>query len=502
MKMRTSSFALLTALGALFLAACMPPSGGRSSRCDEGEERSCSCPGDQQGVQYCDDDGRFGTCRCPNDGIDGATPGDASRSSDGFIVRDRGQPPSGDAQRPGPRDSGGEPPLPADVGPSDFGRPDPDRGVRPRDMFVQRDASFVPPEDAGVDLSPPEPARDAGQARDVGVRPGDPRDGPDCRDEGDCERACEYLEACFGDERVCAEPHADFAAELRRRCDELCGQFDLAASVCGLRDCAEIGRVDPALGEEWENRCAEGNEPGPERDAAPPEDDPEDWGGPVPPPRDFGVPEPEDGGGMQPDPGHPGNHGPNCGGCEGLCEWAAGCFSFHPELCPEGNPALAREIAANCPAICRNPGLQLIACEFQRCGELSQVAGIIGIDIADACFEDEPVNPDPDCNDGSFIAGLCWTNLSDACHAGSATQYCADVMARLPTRAELERRFDRGWEPGPDYHTIAMQPGPGSECGDDVENVVMPSWQPADAYDVWRCGDNPGYCNRAVVCVR
>jgi len=504
MTMRMSSFVVVTGLSAVLLAACLPPSGGRSSRCDDGEERSCPCPGQQVGVQTCDDDGRFGTCRCPASGLDGSLSGDTSFASDGSLVRDRGPDPVADAQGQTPSDARNVPPL-RDAGFSDFGGLDRDVGVSPPDMSPPRDGGFVPREDAAVDARPPAPARDAAVALDFGAAPLDPRDGPGCRIVGDCERACEFLEACFIDERVCADPDLAFGRELRGRCDVLCDELNLGEALCDLDRCDQMDRVDPGLAEQWFSLCADEERPG-EADAQFPPDGPDDWGAPEPEPRDFGVPAPDRGVGMEPDPAHPGNRGPNCGGCDALCEWTAACFSFHPELCPAGGPALVRQSAASCPALCRNPGLQGIACQFQGCGELSQVAGLIGVDIEEACFDDEPEgpapNPDPECNNGSFIAGMCWTNLSAPCHRGRATTYCADIGARLPTQNDLERRFDRGWEPGPDYHTMAIQVGPEHECRDGVANVILPTYIRARSYEVWECGDNPGFCNRAVVCVR
>ncbi len=79
--------------------------------------------------------------------------------------------------------------------------------------------------------------------------------------------------------------------------------------------------------------------------------------------------------------------------------------------------------------------------------------------------------------------------------------YCREVNARLPTVDELRRYFDAGLEPGPDYHTIAAQARAEDEC-DEVSNVIVPTWRRGDSYDVWQCGDNPGFCNRAVICVR
>jgi hypothetical protein len=148
--------------------------------------------------------------------------------------------------------------------------------------------------------------------------------------------------------------------------------------------------------------------------------------------------------------------------------------------------------------VCRNPGLERIACQFRGCGELAQLAGIIGVNHAAICEAEPP--PDGPCVGGEPIGGVCIGRLSPPCHEPSAREYCAGEGLRLPTVAQLRPLFDAGWDPGDDYHTIAAADF--GECDGDTGNVVMPSWRAGQGFDLWQCGDVAEYCNRAVVCLR
>ena len=244
---------------ALLLGGCLPPSGGGGTRCTEGEVRSCSCAGDQMGLQHCGENSRYGDCVCDPGGAGGASgAGGAVGDANGLLpptaldlssprlLRDGGSEPTDasraltdarssiDFGRPapdfGPADFGRPPP---DFGPPDFGAPPPDfGGPRPRD------AGAIP--DAHID------------AADIPIDAGS---GPECRERDDCDRACEWLRACFGDRQLCSAPSAAFAANVEEVCRENCAL--LTARLCRLRSCADLNRAAPGLGDDWRRQCSD-----------------------------------------------------------------------------------------------------------------------------------------------------------------------------------------------------------------------------------------------------
>lgn len=495
MGKRTAALAGSLGLLTVLLWGCVPPSGGGSSRCEAGEVRSCACPNGIEGQRTCDDDLRFGVCECPEGNTDatmgtatdgGASQQDATGVNDMRVNGDMGGPNNG-----------------ADTGITDAGRPPRDQGVAVEadaSAFFDASVSPEPERDASVPPRPDDaggfPLRDFDVARDVGIdldfggEP-DPLEPPQCRDEvPSCEATCAWVGACFSDRDVCPGGGREDGRQMAQFCQDFCRPFGLNRRVCDVEQCDQMNRLDALFGQQWDNLCREEN-----LDAAPPVGPGPIDGGPMPMPRDGGVA----------DPSHPGDNGPNCGGgCEPpLCDWVASCFTFHPALCPAGSRDLARQAGEQCVDMCfGNPGVAIVACDFQSCRELSQVAGILNMDIELACNEEGPDNPDPGCGDGVFVDGLCWHDLSLACHRGRATTYCAEAGGRLPDERELRQLFDSGWDPGNDYHTIAMRVDRGGECNDGVANIVMPTWRQDGAYDVWQCGDDPGFCSRAVICVR
>ncbi len=114
---------------------------------------------------------------------------------------------------------------------------------------------------------------------------------------------------------------------------------------------------------------------------------------------------------------------------------------------------------------------------------------------------DDPDDPPPADCEGDVFGGVCVNHVSENCvRDGSARAYCRERGERLITFAELRAIVAAGWRtPQPDqFHTLAVDEY--EDCPDDgVGNVAAPGWR-AD-FDFFRCGDSPGYCRRAMVCV-
>ena len=102
------------------------------------------------------------------------------------------------------------------------------------------------------------------------------------------------------------------------------------------------------------------------------------------------------------------------------------------------------------------------------------------------------------CN-GQLFGGVCMSHLSVACVQGSALNYCvAGGFGRLITMAEFTTVTRSGWaRPNGDYHTEAVNTY--AACGNGVGNVGIPGWGDLNHFN---CGDNHGYCNRSIMCVR
>lgn len=86
--LRNAGFHVGWTVAMLLLLAGPAGCGGDTSQgseggCVEGKAISCPCSGDQTGVQVCQSDGTFGTCRCAGDGSTTADAGSAD-TADGF----------------------------------------------------------------------------------------------------------------------------------------------------------------------------------------------------------------------------------------------------------------------------------------------------------------------------------------------------------------------------------------------------------------------------------
>ncbi|MSP72487.1 MAG: hypothetical protein EXR76_09970 [Myxococcales bacterium] len=102
------------------------------------------------------------------------------------------------------------------------------------------------------------------------------------------------------------------------------------------------------------------------------------------------------------------------------------------------------------------------------------------------------------CN-GRLYGAVCMSHLSVACVQGSALNYCvAGGFGRLITMAEFTTVTQSGWNrPDGNYHTEAVNVY--AACGNGVGNVGIPGWGQLNHFN---CGDNHGYCNRSIMCVR
>jgi hypothetical protein len=102
------------------------------------------------------------------------------------------------------------------------------------------------------------------------------------------------------------------------------------------------------------------------------------------------------------------------------------------------------------------------------------------------------------CDVGEF-GGVCVSNLSDACVAGSGLNYCvAGGFGRLINFAEFQTVTQNGWNsPNGNYHTMSVNNY--GNCGGGVGQVGIPGWGNLNHFN---CGDDQNYCNRAIMCVR
>ena len=102
------------------------------------------------------------------------------------------------------------------------------------------------------------------------------------------------------------------------------------------------------------------------------------------------------------------------------------------------------------------------------------------------------------CN-GRLYGAVCVSNVSAACVGGSALNYCTNGgHGRLVTFAEFQAAVNAGWaRANGDYHTMSVNSY--AQCGNGVGNVGIPGWGQLNHFN---CGDDQGYCNRAIMCVR
>ncbi|MCK6573847.1 hypothetical protein L6V77_22440 [Myxococcota bacterium] len=100
------------------------------------------------------------------------------------------------------------------------------------------------------------------------------------------------------------------------------------------------------------------------------------------------------------------------------------------------------------------------------------------------------------CN-GQLINGVCLTHVSAECVQGSVEAYCAARGEEVITFAEFQAIVAGGWvRPNANYHTIAVAEY--AQCPDGYGNVGIPGFS---NLDLWQCGENQDYCNRAMACV-
>jgi hypothetical protein len=102
------------------------------------------------------------------------------------------------------------------------------------------------------------------------------------------------------------------------------------------------------------------------------------------------------------------------------------------------------------------------------------------------------------CLVGVF-GGVCVNWLSPACIGGSATAICAEEnRGRVITYQEFQAVARGGWmRPDDGYHTVTVDQYP--DCGGGIGNTGIPGW---GEFNLFNCGDDQNYCNRAVMCVR
>ena len=102
------------------------------------------------------------------------------------------------------------------------------------------------------------------------------------------------------------------------------------------------------------------------------------------------------------------------------------------------------------------------------------------------------------CLVGVF-GGVCVNWLSPGCIGGAATAICAEEnRGRVITYAEFQAVAGGGWvRPDGNYHTMSVDQYP--DCGGGIGNTGVPGW---GEFNLFNCGDDQNYCNRAVMCVR
>ncbi|MCA9525454.1 MAG: hypothetical protein KC549_04045 [Myxococcales bacterium] len=103
----------------------------------------------------------------------------------------------------------------------------------------------------------------------------------------------------------------------------------------------------------------------------------------------------------------------------------------------------------------------------------------------------------PPCQ-GEFFGDVCVVFLSAQCVGGSARQICLDNGGgEVITFAEFQAVVAAGWvRPDASYHTMAVTEY--AQCDGGFGNVGIPGW---GQFNLFQCGENVNYCNRAVMCV-
>ncbi|MEZ4469583.1 MAG: hypothetical protein R3F60_02035 [bacterium] len=103
----------------------------------------------------------------------------------------------------------------------------------------------------------------------------------------------------------------------------------------------------------------------------------------------------------------------------------------------------------------------------------------------------------PPCQ-GRFWGDVCVVFLSAQCVGGSARQICLDNGGgQVITFAEFQAVVAAGWvRPDASYHTMAVTEY--AQCDGGFGNVGIPGW---GQFNLFQCGENVNYCNRAVMCV-
>ncbi len=100
---------------------------------------------------------------------------------------------------------------------------------------------------------------------------------------------------------------------------------------------------------------------------------------------------------------------------------------------------------------------------------------------------------------GTLYGDVCVMNVSGNCVGGSAAAYCAGVAeSRVITQAEFIRAIAAGWvRPNANYHTMSVEGL--AQCAGGQGSVDVPGYGAPQT--LYQCGDNLGYCNRAIMCV-
>lgn len=100
---------------------------------------------------------------------------------------------------------------------------------------------------------------------------------------------------------------------------------------------------------------------------------------------------------------------------------------------------------------------------------------------------------------GQVIGGVCVVHQSAECVNGSVEAYCDQQGGEPITFAEFQAIVAGGWvRPNGSYHTMAVAQY--DQCPNDAGygNVGIPGF---GDFNLWACGENQNYCNRAMICV-
>ena len=115
----------------------------------------------------------------------------------------------------------------------------------------------------------------------------------------------------------------------------------------------------------------------------------------------------------------------------------------------------------------------------------------------DGCVAAGDPEETPPCR-GQFFGDVCVVHVSEPCVGGSSQSYCQMNGGLVITFAEFQAIVMAGWmRRDGNYHTVAVSEY--NQCpGDGFGNVGIPGW---GQFNLFQCGENVNYCNRAIICV-